>query len=324
MARPTSAGNGANAAFNKAVAMASNPAGVVPGGVQGFTPAMVQSAYGSGYVATDSFLGPGRLGQGLSTNPNSAEYINQGVISDWEIDSFKTAVDKEALEDLQAEYADRAEYLAAMGLGPDDIASRWYNPKSQDDYLGVEPARAGAGLTDMPTSTTNFKRPRTVAAGWAENEDDYQKGTLTVVFRDGTPYNFYDVPRSVWIKFHNSISKGRPYLNSTFPKEYAHGPADVASLSDSMRDAVYMAARTTQLYYGTNGKGHYQTSYKTKKKPAARDKVVRYNADGSAVVKVRVRTQGSPQNPSKATASPRQPSGGKNPSASAGKNPNQK
>lgn len=323
MARPTSAGNGANAAFNQAVARASNPAGVAPGGLEGFTPSMVQSAYNSGYVATDSFMGPGRLGQGLSINPNEAAYFNQSAIGGWDIADPSTAADAEERADLLAELEARAETLAAMGLGPEDIAARWYNPKAQDEYTGVEMPRVGAGLTDIPTSTTNFKRPRTVAAGWKENDDDYQKGTLTVIFRDGTPYNFYDVPRSVWIKFHNSISKGRPYLNTTFPREYAHGPADVSSLSDSMRDAVYMAVRTTQLYYGS-GQGHYQTSYKTVKTPRATDKVVRYDKEGNAVVKRRIRTQGSPQNPTAKSAKPRQASGGKNPSASAGKNPNQK
>ena len=309
MAKPSgSAGGGSSSAFLQAVARASNPAGT-PGGVPGLTGQNVEAAYNSGYIADDSFMGPGRLGQGLSSNVGSQAWNDQSTISSWEIDSFKTAADQEAFEDLQAEYEARAQALASLGLGPEDVASRWYNPKDQDEYegKGVEAPGQAAGLTDVPTSTTNFSRPRTVAAGWKEDEDDYQVGTLTVVFRDGTPYNFYKVPRSVWIKFHQSISKGRPFLNTTFPSTYAHGPADVSALSESMRDAVYMAARTTQLYYRSpaTGKGHYQTRYTTKVKPGAKDNVVRYNADGTAVVKVRTRTLGSPQNPTKANPNPK-------------------
>ena len=76
-------------------------------------------------------------------------------------------------------------------------------------FKGV--AVAPSALSDIPTSTSNWRRPRTVAAGYDYNPDS-DKGVLTVVFRDGTFYNYYDVPPSVWIEFHDSFSKG-PMLN---------------------------------------------------------------------------------------------------------------
>jgi hypothetical protein len=121
-------------------------------------------------------------------------------------------------------------------------------------FKGV--AVAPSALSDLPTSTTNWRRPRTVAAGYdydAENDT----GVLTVVFRDGTFYNYYDVPSSVWIEFHNSFSKG-PMLNRKTKNggqaidgkllSYKHGPADMSSLSPKAQEFLYKVARTIQIY----------------------------------------------------------------------------
>jgi hypothetical protein len=268
------------AAFNNAVASASsNFAGPLPGSISTFTPQNYAEAQESGYVATEGFMGPGRPGQALATSGSA--FFSQETISAWDVAN-------------KAEYNLRATELAKMDLGPNDVASRYYSPKDQDYYdsrpLEVEEAWVGAGLTDIPTSSTNFARPRTVAAGWDANPDNHELGTLTVVFRDGTPYNFYDVERSVWLKFHQSISKGRPFLNKkSFTDLYKHGPADTSEMSPDMLNAVYMAARTTQLYYrapkGTSG---YSYQYKTK-------------PDGT---RVKFRTYGTPQNPTKANTNP--------------------
>ena len=108
----------------------------------------------------------------------------------------------------------------------------------------------------LPTSTTNWKRPRTVAAGYDYNPDE-DKGIITVVFRDGTFYNYYDVPPSVWIEFHDSFSKG-PMLNRKTKNggqamdgkllAYKHGPADMSTLSVRAQEFIYKVARTVQIY----------------------------------------------------------------------------
>ena len=135
-------------------------------------------------------------------------------------------------------------------------------------------SQKGAALTDIPTSTTDAARPRTVAAGWDANPGDPEKGTLTVVFRDGTIYNFYDVEESVWIGFHNSISKGRGYLNPKNSKQasdgkllvgYRHEEANVNGLSAAMREMVYRAARTAQFQNRTKFRYYYRDAQGTRK-----------------------------------------------------------
>lgn len=121
-------------------------------------------------------------------------------------------------------------------------------------FKGV--AVAPSALADLPTSTSNWRRPRTVAAGYDYNPET-DTGVLTVVFRDGTFYNYYDVPAAVWIEFHNSFSKG-PMLNRKSKNgvqaidgkllAYKHGPADMSNLSPTAQEFLYKVARTVQIY----------------------------------------------------------------------------
>jgi len=189
--------------------------------------------------------------------------------------------------------------MAAQGLAPNEYAEYYYEPKSAVISNFVAAPQKASGLTDIPTSTTNYARPRTVAAGWASVKDDegniinHEMGTLTVVFRDGTLWNYYDVPRSVWIKFHDAISKGRSFLNPpnrSNPKPgtllaYPNGPADVSQIDESIRQAIYLAARTKQIYYRNpkSGPAHYQYVY-------------RKQADGS-MKRTRIKTYGAAQGP---------------------------
>lgn len=73
----------------------------------------------------------------------------------------------------------------------------------EEEEEPINPEGRMAILTQIPTSTTNFKRPRTLAAGWNRHSR-----TLSVIFRDGTPYNYYGVNHDTWNKFRAAISKG--------------------------------------------------------------------------------------------------------------------
>lgn len=103
---------------------------------------------------------------------------------------------------------------------------------------------------DIPTSSTNYSRPRTVAAGY-----DPSKETLTVVFRDGTVYNYYQVTKEEWLAFYASFSKGKHWLNAKNSKQSydgvfldrPRGDADVANLDPRILEAIYRVARTTQI-----------------------------------------------------------------------------
>jgi hypothetical protein len=150
-----------------------------------------------------------------------------------------------------------------------DPVSSWLNPKlfkgtfknqlsmdfGDDDedpeMYDVSPS-APADLTDRPTSTTNVSRPRTLAAGYDQNLNG---GTLTVVFRDGTFWNYYGVTEGEWQNFHSSISKGKPWLKAggTIASK-RNGPADVSTLPADVQASlinyrrIQIASATTRKY----------------------------------------------------------------------------
>lgn len=161
-------------------------------------------------------------------------------------------------------------------------ANKWndqvndYSPKNDPNVWANEDAPAR--LTDIPTSSTDASRPRTVAAGY-----DPQRKVLTVMFRDGTLINYYEVESGTWENFHNSISKGRPWLNfhgAGTPGElvanHRYAPANLDNVDPSVLTDIYRVARSAQVRYATrsgsvnrnvsNGRGRY--SYKPGKNPA--------------------------------------------------------
>lgn len=135
-------------------------------------------------------------------------------------------------------------------------------PSDQGDEFGVLPGSVGdtdaVMITDVPTSSTNYSRPRTVAAGY-----DPAKKTMTVVFRDGTFYNYYEVEPSEWSAFYASYSKGAPWLNKGHnkgkngkpPKQYQdglfvkkpRGYADINQIDPRILEQIYRVARAQQV-----------------------------------------------------------------------------
>jgi hypothetical protein len=99
----------------------------------------------------------------------------------------------------------------------------------------------------IPTSSKNPQRPRTVAAAYnAFNQ------TLTVVFLDSTFYNYYKVNENEWNSFKESYSKGE-YIASVLDSK-PRGIADVSSFPAEHRVEAYEAARSAQLrYHSTTG-----------------------------------------------------------------------
>lgn len=115
-----------------------------------------------------------------------------------------------------------------------------------------EEGTAPAPITLVPTSSSNTKRPRTVAAGY-----DSARSVLTVVFRDGTWYNYYEVSVSEWKAFKSMVSKGK-YIYSVLDYK-PRGNADTAGLSAGVRKNLYGVARAYQrgvsLKKNTKGTG---------------------------------------------------------------------
>ena len=121
---------------------------------------------------------------------------------------------------------------------------------------------------DVPTSSTNYERPRTVAAGY-----DPDRQTMTVVFRDGTFYNYYEVTPGEWEAFHASYSKGRPWLNKKSKSQssdglFIHKPrgdaGDMSGVDPSIREALYRVSRTQQLKTKPKAGRTSQTVYRNK------------------------------------------------------------
>jgi hypothetical protein len=149
-------------------------------------------------------------------------------------------------------------------LNENDVANgytesgKFYNPNSYDISQtatdeDIENAKGSAPAFiewDIPTSSTDYSRPRTVAAGYDED-----RRTMSVVFRDGTFYNYYDVSPGEWQSFHASYSKGKPWLNRKNSQQAADGlfinkprgdAGDLEAIDPRIREALYRVARTQQ------------------------------------------------------------------------------
>lgn len=138
-------------------------------------------------------------------------------------------------------------------------AGAYFRPQSYSEAqtANAEQIEAGGGATpafiewEVPTSSTNYQRPRTVAAGYDED-----RGTMTVVFRDGTFYNYYEVTPTEWESFHASYSKGRPWLNRKNSNQASDGifigkprgdAGDMSDINPQIREALYRVARAQQI-----------------------------------------------------------------------------
>ena len=158
--------------------------------------------------------------------------------------------------------------IDAANFGYDVTAGTYYQgmspagPRYQNlagQLVGSGPAMdrmdGPAPLTLRPTSTTDVNRPRTVAAGWEAYADNPRLGKLTVVFRDGTYYNYYDVTDTEWETFKISPTKG-PLLNQSPTPGYVNylynkprGEAELGFLSDVAMETRYRTIRASQLVY---------------------------------------------------------------------------
>jgi hypothetical protein len=99
-----------------------------------------------------------------------------------------------------------------------------------------------APISVMPTSSIFPMRPRTVAAGYAPD-----RKVLTVMFRDGTMYNYYDVFPTTWFNFRRAHSKGqfiKRFLDGH--RRGAAGP-DADLMKSGHLEALYRVARTAQV-----------------------------------------------------------------------------
>jgi hypothetical protein len=184
-------------------------------------------------------------------------------------------------------YGDRAD--AFLGVQetpktPDWYESPQYTGSATIGDIGAAYDSSPVELTERPTSSSDATRPRTLAAGYqlyvGQGKVDYteRKGKLTVMFRDGTLYNFYDVSPSEWLTFKGSLSKG-PLLNKDpIPGQllrHPHGPADLTNVPESVQRSIARSARVAQMVYTSKSRRIVHTT-----KGAEFRKVVPKSAQG--------------------------------------------
>ena len=103
----------------------------------------------------------------------------------------------------------------------DEPGSYFQTPQDQEDggFIGSD----GRMPQIDPTPSSNPPKPRTLRAGYIK-ERGAGEGTLWVVFRDGTPWEYYDVPQNVWRNFRRVKSPGR-FINRVL-NNYDYGRGD--------------------------------------------------------------------------------------------------
>lgn len=159
---------------------------------------------------------------------------------------YGTQTTAEYFRDESTRYLEDEGFYEGLGYKYSFDASRGGTEASTSlvSSIGTGPA----DITVSPTSTTNPDRPRTVAAGY-----DRSRKVLTVIFRDGTFYNYYAVSGLEWGNFKRARSKGRfirLYLDGK-----TRGTASMGSVPEAHQELLYKVARTMQALHGGYQKG---------------------------------------------------------------------
>jgi hypothetical protein len=190
-----------------------------------------------------------RISDIMFDDSQSMDYYNPTNYANWAGEDYRTA-EGDAPGRSVYEIID---FNHNMNTDQLDNPSNWRIPGFQPDEMEDT---SPADITVVPTSTTNPDRPRTVAAGYDEDEEK-----LTVIFRDGTFYNYYEVSGGEWAAFKANRSKGAIIARMLDFKP--RGPADVSSLSKKAQQAFYRYSRGAQIAVKGKVPGQTKTMYKT-------------------------------------------------------------
>ena len=162
--------------------------------------------------------------------------------------TYLSTIRKYGLEsDVSQAYAILEDQPEAAQMGYDVTAGTYYDPTTYNNLSQNARDRAfgPAAITQRPTATSNPKRPRTVAAGY-----DKVRKTLTLVFRDGTFYNYYEVSPQMWATFKSLPSKGA-YIKRYLDRK-PRGEAEMSYVSKNAQELLYRVSRTNQILYQGN------------------------------------------------------------------------
>lgn len=119
---------------------------------------------------------------------------------------------------------------------PNEFYDAFADEEGEGDGSEGNPDGRPAVLSIIPTTTSNPNRPRTLAAGY-----DVGRKTLTVLFRDGVLFNYYDVEVDQWRAFKNTFSKGVWIRNNL--ESPLNGEKVTGGRADAIADAIVSTAR---------------------------------------------------------------------------------
>lgn len=102
------------------------------------------------------------------------------------------------------------------------------------------PANFSGNYVEAPTATSKPERPRTVAAAY-----DPARSVLTIIFRDSTIYNYYDVSMDEWYEFTSKDTKWQ-YIRDVLDYK-PRGAIDRGAVPSNIRMYAYRAFRAAQL-----------------------------------------------------------------------------
>lgn len=175
----------------------------------------------------------------------SRRHFNKNSLMDTDQERYDIEGDPVFNSELGGEYVSPEEgYQSSRGVVPPTGASPYImNPRTgqpYNKYRYKNVTYTSDFNKEIPTQTTNPMRPRTVAAIW-----DVRNRVLTVVFRDGTFYNYYECDMQTWLSFKQAQSKGHFILQVLNNKP--RGPADMTNVPSDVREFLYRAARTAQV-----------------------------------------------------------------------------
>lgn len=111
---------------------------------------------------------------------------------------------------------------------------------------------APARISVYVTATKNPNRPRTLRAGY-----DSSRQVLTVVFRDGTWWNYYGVDRGDWESFRDAPSKGEWLHQSGYNhRQHGLGPGEMseANAHNTNVNIMRMISRSSEVQKVLGGK----------------------------------------------------------------------
>jgi hypothetical protein len=126
-----------------------------------------------------------------------------------------------------------------------DILLEGSNDAPSEDFEIDQPNNT----TMSVTTSSNPKRPRTLKAGY-----NHSTQTLTVVFRDGTWWEYRDVPEFMWYDFQQAESKGAYLRESGLDSWTNDGKADIDNMPKSQRVQLNNYQEFVDYMYGPKPK----------------------------------------------------------------------